>query len=534
MPLSNNNLTNRLKVLIDLIKIDLDNLKIDLNTLETVDKSTLVNALNEVKAEFVAYFSTFINDESVSLDKSFSATKIQDLLVTAIDDIVNDSPEAYDTLKEIADWIANDQSITTELLNGLNTRLRYDIVESLSTVQVGNVNNTLMLSDGVSYDEMLNVYQAQIPIIGLIGIRYFRWNNTSRLLWTSVDGVEWISLPYNIVNSTLQISAIERYGNFYVIRFISSTVLAVADDTLEWTVINGFISTSDNLIDITEEDGLIYITHWRTIFIGSNNYTYTLRAYTLDRNKNLVNIIDRTINTYSTAYTLFRLKYFKGYFYYAVRKGTGSYSVERTTDFVTVEILIPTVAQDFTVNYMLVIENRLFFSRFRLDLTYPISTVYVVKEDHSLSSYDATSQYYNNTTNTTAHSIIKTKDLLTLNSGGSTIVLYDLITDQTIKLQTSTNSIVYGAFYHNGDYYYERYVWGGSRKLYKLDILNKTETEYLTYSQSVNKTVQFEYNGHTYGMNAIGVFKYIGNANWEQLSSFESTPSYTYLTGNIK
>lgn len=225
MPLSNNNLTNKLKALIDLIKIDLDHLQIDLDTLETVDKSTLVNALNEVKAEFATYFSTFINDEITDTETSYSSVKIQELLDSAINSLVNESPEAYDTLKEIADWIANDQTVTTQLLSGINTRLRYDIVESLSTVQINNVNNTLMLTEDVSYDGMLDVYQAQLPIIGLPGFElWISSTNVIRGFTIINDNVEFLQefnstsgrtfTGYDVnSNSNKLITVAPNYGN---------------------------------------------------------------------------------------------------------------------------------------------------------------------------------------------------------------------------------------------------------------------------------------------------------------------------------
>lgn len=75
-----------------------------LSSLSTADKTSLVNALNEVKAS-IPVLSTFIDDFANSTSKTWSSTKIQSQINSAITALINGSDAANDTLKELADRI---------------------------------------------------------------------------------------------------------------------------------------------------------------------------------------------------------------------------------------------------------------------------------------------------------------------------------------------------------------------------------------------------------------------------------------------
>lgn len=160
MPAGNNSLVNRIKAMIDLIKIDMDALSFNLEDLDTADKSTLTAALNEVRAEMLAFFSSVINDETASTNSSFSSAKINELVNAAIDSVMGDETNpAYDTLKEIADWVASDQTVTTQLLSDLNKTLRTDEVMALSTAQITNILTStdfgVDINPAIAYNEAI-------------------------------------------------------------------------------------------------------------------------------------------------------------------------------------------------------------------------------------------------------------------------------------------------------------------------------------------------------------------------------------------
>lgn len=76
----------------------------DLTTLNTVDKTSLVNALNELKTTIDN--KTSINDSQTTTANTWSATKISNEIATAITNLINGADVSSDTLKELADKIA--------------------------------------------------------------------------------------------------------------------------------------------------------------------------------------------------------------------------------------------------------------------------------------------------------------------------------------------------------------------------------------------------------------------------------------------
>lgn len=76
----------------------------DLTTLNTVDKTSLVNALNELKTTIDN--KTSINDSQTTTANTWSATKISNEITTAITNLINGADVSSDTLKELADKIA--------------------------------------------------------------------------------------------------------------------------------------------------------------------------------------------------------------------------------------------------------------------------------------------------------------------------------------------------------------------------------------------------------------------------------------------
>ena len=76
----------------------------DLTKLSTADKTSLVNALNELKTTIDN--KTSINDGQTTTANTWSATKISNEIATAITNLINGADASSDTLKELADKIA--------------------------------------------------------------------------------------------------------------------------------------------------------------------------------------------------------------------------------------------------------------------------------------------------------------------------------------------------------------------------------------------------------------------------------------------
>ena len=76
----------------------------DLTKLSTVDKTSLANALNELKTTIDN--KTSINDSQNTATNTWSATKISNEITTAITNLINGADVSSDTLKELADKTA--------------------------------------------------------------------------------------------------------------------------------------------------------------------------------------------------------------------------------------------------------------------------------------------------------------------------------------------------------------------------------------------------------------------------------------------
>jgi hypothetical protein len=110
----------------------------DLSSLATTDKSHLVAALNELKGRIdaaVAASGAVIDDTTSSTTKTYSSSKINAAISTAVSNLVNGAGTALDTLKELADALNNDPNFATTIMNGLANRVRFDAAQTLTAAQ---------------------------------------------------------------------------------------------------------------------------------------------------------------------------------------------------------------------------------------------------------------------------------------------------------------------------------------------------------------------------------------------------------------
>lgn len=115
----------------------------DLTDLTTVDKTSLVNAVNELQTSLQEVQDLEVANNATiddlagagTLNKGWSADKIINALEAAKDEVLNGAPEALNTLKEIADYIAANDSEINDLLNLLTGTVRHDASQSLTGEQ---------------------------------------------------------------------------------------------------------------------------------------------------------------------------------------------------------------------------------------------------------------------------------------------------------------------------------------------------------------------------------------------------------------
>ena len=121
-----------------------------LTGLQTQAKDNLVNAINEVKlaVDDLTVSQTEpiqIDDLNASGNKVFSSIKTESLINEKITELLGSAPEEYNTLKEIADYIASDKTVGEGIVAKLANCLRLDEVMVLSEQQRTNVETTLNL-----------------------------------------------------------------------------------------------------------------------------------------------------------------------------------------------------------------------------------------------------------------------------------------------------------------------------------------------------------------------------------------------------
>ena len=108
----------------------------DLSALTTTQKTSLVDAINELKnAVDNAGSSITISDSTSSTTQVWSSSKIASEIQAAKDALTNGAGAALDTLSELATALGNDASFASTVTTALGYRLRFDAAQTLTTGQ---------------------------------------------------------------------------------------------------------------------------------------------------------------------------------------------------------------------------------------------------------------------------------------------------------------------------------------------------------------------------------------------------------------
>jgi capsid protein len=105
----------------------------NLANLTTTDKSSLVAAINELKAAVQS--ATAIDDTQVATTSTYSSSKIVTLLDTLKAEILGGADAAFDTLLEIQQLLQDGASGLDALLAAVNHRVRFDAAQSLTVAE---------------------------------------------------------------------------------------------------------------------------------------------------------------------------------------------------------------------------------------------------------------------------------------------------------------------------------------------------------------------------------------------------------------
>lgn len=110
-----------------------------LGDLSTTDKSSLVAAINELKAAVL----TAIDDETARTTTTYSSTKIVSLLDVLKTEILGGADPAYDTLVELQRALQDDQSGIAALTAAIDKRVRFDAAQSLSAAEKAQARSNI-------------------------------------------------------------------------------------------------------------------------------------------------------------------------------------------------------------------------------------------------------------------------------------------------------------------------------------------------------------------------------------------------------
>jgi hypothetical protein len=130
----------------------------DLTKLSTADKTSLVNALNELKTSIDN--KTSINDSQATTANTWSATKISNEITKAINTLINGADSSSDDFKEVADKIAalmqadnglvsTSQAQAFTAAQKLQARSNIDVY---SKAEIGDINTNFVTTINNTYN----------------------------------------------------------------------------------------------------------------------------------------------------------------------------------------------------------------------------------------------------------------------------------------------------------------------------------------------------------------------------------------------
>lgn len=118
--------------------------------LNTTQKANLVAAVNELKAGLDALANaTSINDTSTTTATTWSSSKINTQITSAINGVLSGAPAALDTLNELATALGNDANFAGTITTALGLRVRVDTaLQGLTGTQQSNARTNIDAASG--------------------------------------------------------------------------------------------------------------------------------------------------------------------------------------------------------------------------------------------------------------------------------------------------------------------------------------------------------------------------------------------------
>lgn len=142
----------------------------DLSTLTTIQKASLVLAINELNSAISQIdTSELIEDGQTAADKTWSSNKILSEITTKCNEVktalLGGAGDAYDTLKELADLITDNKELIDSLQELAGAHVRYDAAQELSPGQKTQARSNIGAADDADYQttkEQVNTNKSAI------------------------------------------------------------------------------------------------------------------------------------------------------------------------------------------------------------------------------------------------------------------------------------------------------------------------------------------------------------------------------------
>lgn len=104
-----------------------------LTALTTTDKTSLVNAINELKTAIAS--ASGIDDGSTSTSATWSSDKINTSINNAVAALVNGAGTTLDTLNELAEALGDDANFATTIATQMGKRVRVDAPQTFTVAE---------------------------------------------------------------------------------------------------------------------------------------------------------------------------------------------------------------------------------------------------------------------------------------------------------------------------------------------------------------------------------------------------------------
>ena len=130
----------------------------DLTKLSTADKTSLVNALNELKTTIDN--KTSINDSQATTANTWSATKISNEITQAINTLINGADSSSDDFKELADKITALAQVDNGLVSANQAQAfteqqkaqARNNIDVYSKAEIGDINTNFVTTINTTYN----------------------------------------------------------------------------------------------------------------------------------------------------------------------------------------------------------------------------------------------------------------------------------------------------------------------------------------------------------------------------------------------